>query len=67
MCPIPKSRPQLKPRSPKADDHLETFALIEFLRVWLFRWMVLIEPDRDIRDRALTKIRQELERQWPAC
>jgi len=51
---------------PKADDDLELFALIEFLKVWLFRWVVLIEPDRDIRDRALRKIRQELERQTPA-
>jgi len=65
--PDSKIKAAIEATKPKADDDLETFALIEFLRVWLFRWMVLVEPDRDIRDRALTKIRLELERQWPAC
>jgi len=65
--PDSKIKATIEATKPKADDDLETFALIEFLRVWLFRWMVLVEPDRDIRDRALTKIRLELERQWPAC
>lgn len=52
---------------PKADYLSEVYAVIEFSKVWLFRWIVLVEPDRDVRDRALTKIRQELERQTPYC
>lgn len=62
-----KIRATIEATKPKADDHLEVFALIEFLKEWLFRWMVIVEPDRDVRDRALTKIRQELERQSPVC
>lgn len=52
---------------PKADYLQETFAVIEFAKEWLFRWIILVEPDRDVRDRALTKVRQELERQTPYC
>ncbi|HKV90936.1 MAG TPA: hypothetical protein VJW20_00160 [Candidatus Angelobacter sp.] len=52
---------------PKADYLKEAFAVIEFAKEWLFRWIVLVEPDRDIRDRALTKARQELEQQTPYC
>jgi hypothetical protein len=47
------------PQQPK-----EVFALIEWLKVWLFRWLVKVEPNRDIRDRALTKLIQVLERQY---
>ena len=65
--PDAKIRATIEATKPKADDHLEVFALIEFLKEWLFRWMVIVEPDRDVRDRALTKIRQELERQSPVC
>lgn len=65
--PESKIKATIEAAKPKADSHLEVFALIEFLKEWLFRWMVLIEPDRDIRDRALAKIRQELERQSPVC
>jgi transposase len=52
---------------PKADNLSELFALIEYAKEWLFRWIVLIEPDREIRNRALTKVRQELERHTPHC
>ncbi len=52
---------------PKADHLSEMFAIIEFAKEWLFRWIVLVEPDRDIRDRALTILRQGLERQTPYC
>jgi hypothetical protein len=52
---------------PKADHLSEIFAVIEYAKEWLFRWIVLVEPDRDIRDRALTKIRQGLECQTPYC
>jgi len=65
--PESKIKATIEATRPKADSHLEVFALIEFLKEWLFRWMVFIEPDLDIRDRALTKIRLELERQTPAC
>lgn len=66
---IPESRIKatIEAAKPKADNLEETFALIEYLKEWLFRWIVLIEPDRHVRDRALTKIRQELERQSPLC
>lgn len=66
---IPESRIKatIEAAKPKADSLEETFALIEYLKEWLFRWIVLIEPDRHVRDRALTKIRQELERQSPVC
>lgn len=52
---------------PKANYLEETFAVIEFAKEWLIRWIVVVEPDRDIRDRALTRIRQYLERQTPYC
>jgi len=65
--PDSKIRATIEATKPKADNLEETFALIEYLKEWLFRWIVLIEPDRDVRDRALTKIRQELERQSPVC
>jgi hypothetical protein len=42
----------------------EVYALIEWLKAWLFRWLVTVEPDRDIRDRALTKLIQALEKQY---
>lgn len=66
---IPESRIKatIEAAKPTADNLEETFALIEYLKEWLFRWIVLIEPDRHVRDRALTKIRQELERQSPLC
>jgi hypothetical protein len=47
------------PQQPK-----EVFALIEWLKVWLFRWLVKVEPNRDIRDRALTRFIQALEGQY---
>jgi len=65
--PDSKIRATIEAVKPKADDHLELFALIELLKEWLFRWIVMIEPDRDIRNRALTNIRQELERQASWC
>jgi hypothetical protein len=49
---------------PSPNQPEEVFALIEWLKVWLFRWLVKVEPNRDIRDRALTKIIQALERQY---
>ena len=47
------------PQQPK-----ELFALIEWLKAWLFAWLVKVEPARDIRDRALRKLIQGLERQY---
>jgi hypothetical protein len=54
---IEKTKPT--PRQP-----VEDFALIEWLKIWLFRWLVRVEPNRDIRDRALTKFIQALEGQY---
>jgi hypothetical protein len=42
----------------------EVFALIEWAKAWLFRWLVKVEPNRDIRDRALTRVTQALEEQY---
>ena len=43
---------------------VEAFALIELLKLWLFWWIVSVEQARDIRDRALTKLRQKTENQY---
>jgi hypothetical protein len=42
----------------------EGFALIEWLKTWLFGWLVTVEPDRDIRDRALTKLIRSIDKQY---
>jgi transposase-like protein len=47
-----------KPQSPQP---LEVFEIIEWMIPWFARWIVRLEPNRDIRDRALTKVRQHFE------
>jgi hypothetical protein len=42
----------------------ETPVFVEWLKVWLFRWLVKIEPNRDIRDRALTKLIQKIDKEY---
>jgi hypothetical protein len=54
---IEKAKPT--PRQPE-----EVFALIEWLKAWLFRWLVTVEPHRDIRDRALTKLIRAIDKQY---
>jgi hypothetical protein len=49
---------------PKPKQPEEVFALIEWLKVWLFAWIVKVEPDRDVRDRAFTKLRKGLELEY---
>jgi transposase len=66
---IPDSRIQatIEAAKPNCPPPPEAPLLIEYAKAWLFRWIVLVEPDKAVRDRALTKVRQELERQSPYC
>jgi hypothetical protein len=66
---IPDSRIKatIEATKPKHLLPQEHFLRIEYAKIWLFRWIVVMEPDRDIRDRALIKVRQALERQTPYC
>jgi hypothetical protein len=65
--PDSKIKASIERVKPKADNLIELFALIEYAKEWLFLWIILVEPNRDIRDRALTKLRRELEQQTPYC
>ncbi|MGC2742284.1 MAG: hypothetical protein WA672_03795 [Candidatus Angelobacter sp.] len=66
---IPNSKidATIESAKPTADHLTELFALIEYAKEWLFRWIVIVEPDKDVRDRALAIVRQKLERQTPYC
>jgi hypothetical protein len=49
---------------PTPQQPVEDFALVEWMKAWLFRWLVTVEPDRDVRDRALTKLIQSIDKQY---
>jgi DNA-binding CsgD family transcriptional regulator len=59
----PQIKAAIEKAKPTPQQPVELFALMEWLKVWLFRWLVKVEPSRDIRDRALTRVRQALETQ----
>jgi hypothetical protein len=50
---------------PTAQEPSDDFALIEWLVAWLYAWITRVEPYRDVRDRALAKVRLALEQECP--
>lgn len=50
---------------PTPQEPTDDFTLIEWLIAWLYAWITKVEPYRDVRDRALTKVRIALEKECP--
>lgn len=63
FIPDSKIKGAIESAKPRAGQPQEIFTLIEWLKVWLFAWITRIEPDKAVRNRALAKLRQAVERQ----
>jgi hypothetical protein len=57
-CVIDQTRPSVEQPS-------DFVILLEWVRAWLYSWITKAEPFRDVRDRALTKVRIALEQECP--
>ena len=55
----------IKTTHPPGEQPSDLVILIEWVRLWLHIWITKAEPDRDVRDRALTRVRLPLEQQCP--
>ena len=65
--PVPESKIKatIESAKPSSVQPKEVYSLINYAKAWLFSWIISIEPDREVRDRALANVRQALERENP--